>query len=1194
MGLTDAKLNLVQTTDDLLDLKEWLGQRRKWLGADIETEGLHLGRDRTRLVQFGDLTAGWAIPYEDWRGFIREVFSSYRGRIAFHNCLFDTRFLKRDGIVVDPHLIDDTMVMAHLVDSKGSMGLKPLSARYVHPSAQAGKDAMKQTIVNAERESKVVPDWAWEIAPQKDKRTGIKWDWKTFPVDHPAYWLYSALDTCLTAALAEVLWPKVVELGSTSIYEIEMGSIHVLRDAEIRGMKVDPDYLRQKARESADVERTLSAEFEGVRLGSDAEVIAYLQREGAGALLTKRTERGRVALDEEVLAGLAATGRFPIAKKVHDYRFARKMRTSYFEKMLDLRTEDNVVHPSVKPLGARTGRMCLPTSHRILTRRGVLAVDDVKVGDLTLDEHGMWVPVLGVHRYSDQDICVFESRGNRLECTPEHKWVGYSERGRRTLAPISGSRRELLLAPGEEFDFKSTEGATGTAALIGWLVSDGRCVDGGPGVGLRAYVYQTEGKFLDQVRQAVPVEAIMYDRLTTEFHHEIRIKSRWLRPVLEREGFTLSAGLRLADSDWLPVWVASLSVNDCRSFLRSVWLADGTTANPQNKSISCGSEHLRVAIQIAAYRCGCSSHVENDGHSEWSTKERLRVKMTRARISTRYLEESRVRGDVWCVTTTSGTFTAWDRGPYLTGNSVTDPALQTIPRGRLVRDAFVARPDHKLLSADFSQVEYRLLAHTSGEEKMIDAFLQGRDLHDYTAQLAYNMGEVMPSPAQRQIAKAGSLSFAKLYGAGNEKFAATVGVTVPEAEDFMRRYAEAFPGVEAFMREVVDVVCQRAHNAHSPMGYVTTHLGRRLQVERYEAYKGVNYCLTPGTKVLTANLSWVNIETLNVGDRLIGFDEVPMTRPKRTGRGRHGGNRPRLRPSVVESTEVIHRPCVEVQTTLGPVTSSIEHLWLVGGEHLSASGGSPTKMRWCRADQLQPGDPLVYFSKPWERLPTWKAGYLSGLFDGEGHLSVAHSANVSFSQLQGPVYEQAKRLLTELGYRYSEYHPTQNSTTPTSSVRIAGVPEVCRFLGEVHPVRMMTNPNLSMVWENRVLRGGGGSDERAWPIAHVESVRSVGVSDVIAIGTSTRTFIADGFLSHNCIQGGAADVLKLKLCELAAAGLQDYILLPIHDEILFEVPKEMVASVKETIAEVMPEMHMFKVPLTIEISDGVDSWGEAK
>jgi DNA polymerase-1 len=72
-----------------------------------------------------------------------------------------------------------------------------------------------------------------------------------------------------------------------------------------------------------------------------------------------------------------------------------------------------------------------------------------------------------------------------------------------------------------------------------------------------------------------------------------------------------------------------------------------------------------------------------------------------------------------------------------------------------------------------------------------------------------------------------------------------------------------------------------------------------------------------------------------------------------------------------------------------------------------------------------------------------------------------------------------------------------------------------------------------------------------------------------------------------------SDVLKLKLCELAAAGLGPYIVLPVHDEVIFECPETLVPEVRETVAEVMP-YHGFSVPLEIDMSEGVDSWGEAK
>jgi len=86
----DAKLTLVQTWDDACDFKRWLGERREFLAVDTETTGLNVGKDKLRLVQFGDTESGWVLPHDDWRGLTKEVLGGggYQGDIVFWNALF--------------------------------------------------------------------------------------------------------------------------------------------------------------------------------------------------------------------------------------------------------------------------------------------------------------------------------------------------------------------------------------------------------------------------------------------------------------------------------------------------------------------------------------------------------------------------------------------------------------------------------------------------------------------------------------------------------------------------------------------------------------------------------------------------------------------------------------------------------------------------------------------------------------------------------------------------------------------------------------------------------------------------------------------------------------------------------------------------------------------------------------------------
>ncbi len=153
--------------------------------------------------------------------------------------------------------------------------------------------------------------------------------------------------------------------------------------------------------------------------------------------------------------------------------------------------------------------------------------------------------------------------------------------------------------------------------------------------------------------------------------------------------------------------------------------------------------------------------------------------------------------------------------------SSSDPNLQNIPvrteEGRRVRQAFVAPPGHKLLSVDYSQVELRILAHYSKDPALIQAFLDGVDIHRATAAAVYQIPLEQVTYEQRRFAKA--VNFGLMYGMGAYRLARDSNLTLAEAEDFIAAYFARFPGVRAYLDEA------RARAARQ--GYVETLLGRR-------------------------------------------------------------------------------------------------------------------------------------------------------------------------------------------------------------------------------------------------------------------------------------------------------------------------------------------------------------------------------
>jgi len=153
--------------------------------------------------------------------------------------------------------------------------------------------------------------------------------------------------------------------------------------------------------------------------------------------------------------------------------------------------------------------------------------------------------------------------------------------------------------------------------------------------------------------------------------------------------------------------------------------------------------------------------------------------------------------------------------------SSSNPNLQNIPVrteiGRRIRQAFVAAPGYVLLSADYSQIELRILAHLSGDPKLIEVFEHDGDVHRATAATIFGVPPEGVTPEMRDLAK--RVNFGLLYGMSAWRLARDTGISREEAEAFLQRYFANFPTVADFLERIVEQARQR--------GYTETILGRR-------------------------------------------------------------------------------------------------------------------------------------------------------------------------------------------------------------------------------------------------------------------------------------------------------------------------------------------------------------------------------
>jgi hypothetical protein len=284
------------------------------------------------------------------------------------------------------------------------------------------------------------------------------------------------------------------------------------------------------------------------------------------------------------------------------------------------------------------------------------------------------------------------------------------------------------------------------------------------------------------------------------------------------------------------------------------------------------------------------------------------------------------------------------------------------------------------------------------------------------------------------------------------------------------------------------------------------------------------YCLSPETRVLCADLRWRPIGTLTVGDNILAFDEQP---------GESG--RRKFRMAEVQATQRLMRPSYRVRFTDGrEVVASAEHRWLRGAgvresaTYACVSCGRPFARRqelgnhgkdahgqtgvfdpdWITTAELSAGCGIRDFGEPWHEDQSRAAGYLAGAYDGEASLSSrAPGANfgVYFAQKPGVVLDHVREMVEAKGYSTSTV-----AGLSCSALGITSAYNTLRFLGEMRPLRLL--PKVP-AW----LEGRSPFRRRGAKYAVVESVEFLGDHEVVAIGTSTHTLIAEGLFSHNSV-----------------------------------------------------------------------------
>src|SRR3990167_3212523 len=267
------------------------------------------------------------------------------------------------------------------------------------------------------------------------------------------------------------------------------------------------------------------------------------------------------------------------------------------------------------------------------------------------------------------------------------------------------------------------------------------------------------------------------------------------------------------------------------------------------------------------------------------------------------------------------------------------------------------------------------------------------------------------------------------------------------------------------------------------------------------------FCIAPGTKILTDDLRWITAGSVKVGDFLAGIDENPQSSYIRR----------MWRKAKVLSVKRVALPSYRLTFEDGTViVCSSKHRWLVGA--IETEQRHHQRRKWIETERLKfrslkTASKVTRLLDVWEQKNDWIEGYLAGVYDGEGCLTVKKikgsqktDVRLQFAQNPGVVLETVMRLLEEKGFQYITYSQDNKKCRQMTLCRRD---EIIRFLGMIRPKRLIEKFDI----------GNFGTAYAKSSVALIKK-ESIGETELIGITTSTGTFVAEGLASHNSDEMG--------------------------------------------------------------------------
>jgi thymidylate synthase (FAD) len=292
-------------------------------------------------------------------------------------------------------------------------------------------------------------------------------------------------------------------------------------------------------------------------------------------------------------------------------------------------------------------------------------------------------------------------------------------------------------------------------------------------------------------------------------------------------------------------------------------------------------------------------------------------------------------------------------------------------------------------------------------------------------------------------------------------------------------------------------------------GKGTKQVSKEEALIRYMLNHG--HCVTSDTKILTRDLRWVDASSLKVGDKLMGFDELAGKYENKTRCCR------KFSESHVVATGKKLEDVYEIEfEDGGKIKCTKDHKW-ISAVHNDESSREGANAKWHTSEVLKEKFlegkkillPKVF--EVWEEDATYSSGFLAGAFDADGCLTKTKKNNhVSFCQQDNELLKEVVRETSTRGFELYQHLSTKSSKKQKAPVVrvliLGGIPESLRFLGTCRPKRLLANWMKKSLEDYKVV-------SKSWK--RIVNIRLVEKQEIVLLETSSKTYIAEGFLAHN-------------------------------------------------------------------------------